>query len=31
VRVAHLVVNGEIAGNVLSSELLELQLNAQHN
>ncbi|WP_395822782.1 polymer-forming cytoskeletal protein [Collimonas sp.] len=29
VRVAHLVVNGEIAGNVHSSELLELQSKAR--
>lgn len=29
VRVAHLVVNGEIAGNVYSSELLELQPKAR--
>ncbi|MEO6919194.1 MAG: polymer-forming cytoskeletal protein [Collimonas sp.] len=29
VRVAHLVVNGEIAGNVFSSELLELQPKAR--
>lgn len=28
VRVAHLVVNGEIAGNVYTSELLELQPKA---
>lgn len=29
VRVAHLVVNGEISGNVFSSELLELQPKAR--
>lgn len=29
VRVAHLVVNGEIVGNVYSSELLELQPKAR--
>ena len=29
VRVAHLVVNGEICGNVFSSELLELQPKAR--
>lgn len=29
VRVAHLVVNGEICGNVYSSELLELQPRAR--
>lgn len=29
VRVAHLVVNGEIVGNVFSSELLELQPKAR--
>ncbi len=28
-RVAHLVVNGGVSGNVYSSELLELQPNAR--
>jgi len=31
VRVAYLVVNGEITGPVFSSELLELQPKARHN